>query len=115
LFRKRGFADADALPRVTAAIEVHARQALDLHDPAVLRALGVQPDDLLQEWEGEQESGREALTQALGRACYEAGIDCLLVPSARLSGQVNLVVFPQGLTKTGGTLVGRGLDPLLKP
>ena len=65
---------------MTAAIAVQARLALDLRDAAVLAALEVSPDDLVQEWEEEQTAGREALTQALGRACFEAGIDCLLVP-----------------------------------
>lgn len=110
-FRKRGIADADALPRVTAAIAIEARLMLDLRDPAILGALELSLVDLVQEWEEEQTAGREAFTQAVGRACFEAGIDCLLVPSARLAGHSNLVAFPEALRKSRGKLVGRGLTP----
>ena len=114
-FRKRGIADADALPRVTAAIAIDARRMLDLRDSALLAALGLSANDLVQEWEEEQTAGREALTQAIGRACFEAGFDCLLVPSAHLAGQSNLVAFPEALRKSGGELVARGLEPSRAP
>jgi RES domain-containing protein len=114
-FRKRGIADADALPRVTAAIAIDGRLTLDLRDPAVLGALDLSLNDLVKEWEEEQTAGREAFTQALGRACFEAGIDCLLVPSARLTGQSNLVAFPEALRNNGGKLAARGLEPSRPP
>jgi hypothetical protein len=45
-----------------------------------------------------------------GRACYEEGFNCLLVPSARLPGQSNVVIFPHRLKKTRGSVVAAGID-----
>jgi hypothetical protein len=40
---------------------------------------------------------REALTQAVGRIAFEAGLEGLLVPSAQVRKSKNLVVFPENL------------------
>src|SRR5436853_7828651 len=48
-------------------------------------------------WRQEQESGREALTQAIGRLSFEGNWEGLLVPSAARKDGVNLIVFPANL------------------
>jgi len=60
------------------------------------------------DWREERANGREALTQAIGRATYEAGYEGLLVPSAAIPNGVNLVVFPENLV---GKSILRYINP----
>jgi hypothetical protein len=46
------------------------------------------------DWESEQEAGNEALTQAIGRLAFEEELEALIVPSSRVVGGKNLVLFP---------------------
>ncbi len=41
--------------------------------------------------------GKEALTQAIGRAAAEAGLEALIVPSAQSRAKPNLAVFMENL------------------
>ena len=50
-----------------------------------------------EDWREENDSGRESLTQAIGRAAHAARIQGLLVPSSQLPKQTNLIVFPDRL------------------
>ena len=49
---------------------------------------------LSEPWREEQNIGREALTQAIGRLAYDLDIQALLVPSAARRSGSNLIVFP---------------------
>lgn len=96
--RTAGIPDAEAMPRVLAAMRVRADRALDLTDPVVHRALGLSRAHLVNcDWERANEAGKEALTQALGRAAFEAGFKALIVPSAATPDGTNIVVFPARL------------------
>jgi hypothetical protein len=47
------------------------------------------------DWRGEQDKGREALSQAVGRVAYRVGFEALMVPSKADPDGTNLVVFPR--------------------
>jgi len=97
-FRDYGFSEADALPRVFVALEVRASAVADLTDGRARQALRVSRRRMRREsWRRLQAAGREAVTQAIGRAAYERGLEALLVPSAADRAGTNLVLFPARL------------------
>ena len=85
-------------PAVLMAVSFDLGAVLDLGDEEVCTTLGVAREDLrgggVRHWRTEQADGREALTQALGRAAFAAGAEGLLIPSAEVADGVNLVFFP---------------------
>ena len=88
-------------PRVTAGAEVSLVKVLDLTDASVRRKIGFSREDLVDEdWRAIQAAGEESWTQAIGRGCYEAGFEGILVPSARNIKGKNIVVFPKSLSKS---------------
>jgi RES domain-containing protein len=77
---------------------------VDLTSPDTLKALKVTASEIVRvDWEAEQAAGREAVTQAIGRAAFEHLAEGLIVPSARLEGGVNIVYYPSHTR--GGTLI----------
>ena len=48
-----------------------------------------------EDWRKTQETGRESLTQAIGRAIFANRGEGLLVPSARVPGGANMAYFPE--------------------
>lgn len=101
---------ARSLPRVIASGEARLRVVLDVTKANVRKLLRVSRKALVEEdWGRAQDSGSEALAQALGRAAFEAGFEALLVPSAAYRRGVNLVVFPDRL-EPGSTLAARGVN-----
>lgn len=97
-FRRYGLPDDAAMPRVMVAVEANLSRLLDLTDRRVRRALRFSRRRLVEEdWRREQGDGREALTQSVGRAAYEEGIEGMLAPAAALWSATNLVVFPAAL------------------
>ena len=104
-FRHYDLPLAQAMPRVLVALEARLQRMLDLTRGTVRRVLGVSGRRLAAEpWREEQEAGREALTQAVGRLAYEADWEGLLVPSAARSGGLNLIIFPANLDPPGSWL-----------
>jgi len=94
-FRYYGIPVADALPRSILALSVRLDRMLDLTDPKVRSPLRVTRRAMRQErWREAQDRGEEALTQAIGRAAFDAGFDGLRAPSAADAAGWNLVVFP---------------------
>lgn len=92
--RRAGVAPASAAPFVIAAVWA-CFDALDLTSAEVLAALSLESDALARDpWWTSQWAGRESLTQAVGRAAFEAGFEGLIVPSSAVPGVVNLAVFP---------------------
>lgn len=84
------------------------------------RSLGLSITRLFAvDWRAEQDAGREALTQAVGRGAFEAGLQGLLVPSHahRKAKGVNVVVFPGHLDARCrlAVLNSKDLDHLRKP
>jgi RES domain-containing protein len=108
-FRHYGIPEAQAMPRVFVAISVSLARMLDLTDGKTRHALGVSRDRMRREpWRRRQAAGREAVTQAVGRAAFEAGLEALLVPSAPDPGGGNLVIFPARLARSSRLEVERG-------
>jgi len=50
-----------------------------------------------ENWQKLQDEGREASSQAIGRAAHQLGIEGILFSSAVAAGATNLVVFPDNL------------------
>lgn len=97
-FRHYGIPEADALPRVIAALEVRLAALSDLTAGGARRSLRVSRRRMRSDpWRRAQGEGRESLTQSIGRAAFEAGLEALLVPSAADPSGTNLVVFPARL------------------
>lgn len=95
--RRAGVPPSSSAPFVIAAVWA-AFDALDLTAAVVLEALGLELGDLAADpWWRTQGAGRESLTQAVGRAAFEAGLEGLIVPSAAVPGVLNLAVFPDRL------------------
>lgn len=91
----------ESLPVATAAVRVSLQQVVNLREAKIRRELGVSLKRMLDEdWRKEQEQGREALTQAIGRAAYEARLEAILVPSSARKTASNIVVFPQNLDQS---------------
>lgn len=97
------------LPLVLVAIEVELRKVLDLTDGKMRHHLGVSEERMVEaDWQTAQNKGNEGLTQAIGRLAWEANCEALLVSSARLKKQTNLVIFPDRLRGTSRlTIVNR--------
>ena len=68
---------------------------------------------LVEDWAAKQETGREALTQTVAHLALEINIQALLVPSARLKGARNLVIFPDTLRR--GALKIQNVEKLPEP
>ncbi len=99
-YRYYGFPIASAMPRVTVSVRVRLARILDFTDGKTRAALRVSMRRIVDEpWREEQKSGREALTQALGRIGHELGWEAFLVQSAAMSGGVNLIIFPANLSR----------------
>jgi RES domain-containing protein len=101
----RRTASRTAIPvvRVLVSTKLRLTKLLDLVDPRGLQLLpwvGLQ-DLLAEDWRKVNDTGHEAQSQALGRAAYNAGAGGILVPSARVPGGINLVYFPDALTRSG--------------
>jgi RES domain-containing protein len=97
---------SNAMPRVFVAIDVRLERVLDLTSMKVCGMLGLGMDDLIQQdWRHEQRAGREALTQALGRAAFHCSLEGLLIPSAARPGGSNLAVFPTNLLSSSSISV----------
>jgi len=97
-FRYYHLPDRGLTPRVFWTVEARLRLVLDLrsqqlrrHLPASLAALRT------EDWRRRAASPEGSITQALGRATFQAGIEGLLVPSTARPGGINLVVFPANL------------------
>jgi RES domain-containing protein len=87
--------------RVFCALEVRLARTLDLTRGDVRHRIRVSHERMIREdWRQRMSRGEEALTQAIGRAAFEAGLEALVVPSAALRRGRNLLVFPQNLSPT---------------
>lgn len=87
-----------ALPRVFTAVETNLSEVLNLTDGAIRQRLQISLDRMKgEDWRRMNDRGKEALTQAVGRAAFEADFEGLVVPSVQDAKGRNLVVFPEKL------------------
>jgi RES domain-containing protein len=104
--KQYGIAVDERLPLTLVAIDVSLQKLLDLTDESVLRELDMTRQRLLRcRWRESMHKGREALTQAIGRIAFEAGLEGLFVPSAQARKGKNLVVFPDNLQKASSLTI----------
>lgn len=88
------------MPKVTVAVHVEANLILDLTRAGMSAELPDAMASLLAEdWEALMNRGNESTTQAMGRAAFDGGLQGLIVPSKPDPNGVNLVVFPENLSK----------------
>lgn len=94
-----GIPDTQALPVIVKAIEVKFHVTLNIAEAAVMKALDRNIHELTQQrWQDEQNLGREALTQAIGRAAFMTGIEGIFVPTDYgAEKECNLIIFPGNL------------------
>lgn len=94
-----GLDPADGLPRTLVAVDVKLARVLDLTDGTVRKTLGVSATRMRgDDWRKLNRGGAESLTQAIGRAGYESGLEGLIVPAC--DGGRNVVWFPGNLRGT---------------
>lgn len=101
-FRYYGLPVAAALPRTFVAVEVDVASVIDLHELCTVNP-SEHPVDVLMaaDWRRDVGNGRIPLTQRLGLAVFDMGLEGLLVPSAADGGRGrNLVLFPENLHAT---------------
>jgi RES domain-containing protein len=88
-----GLDPADALPRTIVTVDVKLAKVLDLTDGAIRKTLGVSATRMRgDDWRKLSRRGAESLTQAIGRAAYDGGLEALIVPAC--DGGRNVVWFP---------------------
>jgi len=79
-----------------ASVTVQLQHVLNLTIGEVRQTLRVGEQRIRDDdWRAQQDAGNESLTQAIGRAAKEAGLEGLLVPSSARRHGVNLVFFPE--------------------
>ncbi len=100
--RRAGIPDSASLPVTIRSFECTLQEVVDLSDPAIQTALGLNMRALLAE-DWLRPSPHEAHCQAVGHEAFRAGIEGLLVPSAADPHDTNLVVFVDNLL-AGSTL-----------
>lgn len=94
-FRYYGIPLTAAMPRLFVAIEVRFSWVLDLREGSIRQRIGVSHRRMLDApWRSPSPPGLLPITQAIGRAAFEAGLEGLLVPSVAHRKGGNLVVFP---------------------
>jgi hypothetical protein len=93
-----GFPIEAAMPRTFVAIEVTLSALIDFRLGFVRQRLRVSLDRILfVDWRKEVRAGREPITQSIGRAAFEVGVEAMIIPSAADSSGPNLMVFPSNL------------------
>lgn len=94
-----GLDPVDALPRTIVAVDVKFASVLDLTEGMIRKTLGVSASRMRSDdWRKLVRRGTESLTQAIGRAAYESGLEGLIVPAC--DGGQNAVWFPDNLRST---------------
>lgn len=98
--RYYGIPIEDAMPRTFVAMESKLQAVLDFRSGHVRQRLQVSLERILTvDWRREVLAGREPITQTIGRAAYEVGLEGLIVPAAADPNGHNLLVFPEKLRR----------------
>jgi RES domain-containing protein len=94
----------DAMPRTFVAIEASIETAIDFRSGPVRQRIQVALNRILAvDWRKEVRAGREPITQLIGKAASEVGVEAMIVPSAANPQGHNLLVFPPNL-RPGSTV-----------
>jgi len=105
-FRKAGINDEAAFPLTGKAIQVNLDKTIDLREESLLKKNGISKEQIkADEWQNTKK-GEESLCQAIGRCCFEVGIEGLLVPSAQSanSDEYNVVLIVDNIEPGEGKL-----------
>lgn len=106
-YRHFGIPVPSDLHIVVRAVHVDARGFLDLREGEIRHAIRVSEERLLSaRWELENRAGREAVSQAVGRAAAAAGFSGLIAPSAAVPEANNAVVLVDYLGPKGSVALG---------
>jgi len=99
-----GLDPADVLPRTLVAVDINLGKVLDLSDGTVRTAIGISSARMHRDdWRSLNRRGLEALTQAIGRAAYECGLEGVIVPAC--DGGRNLVLFPGNIQSASNVAI----------
>lgn len=95
-----------SMPRVFVEVEANLQWILDLRDGAVRQRLRVSRRSMTNDdWRAALNTGGESITQTLGRAAFDVGLEGLLTPSAADPKGHNLVVFPGNLWESSALTI----------
>jgi RES domain-containing protein len=99
--RYYGIPAEDAMPRTFVALAVKLQVVLDFRQGFVRHRIRVSLDRILTvDWRRAVRAGREPITQAIGQAAWEVGLEGIIVPSAADPQGHNVVMFPENLRPT---------------
>jgi len=85
---------------VIRSFECDLTKTLDLTSPHICALLGVSVNKIkTSDWRKAINAGKESVTQAIGRAAVESGLEALLVPSMHADKDFNVVIFPDNLNR----------------
>lgn len=97
--RYYGISIEAAMPRMFVAVNVKLQRILDLRDGHIRQRLQVSESTILSvDWRKDVQASLAPITQQLGRAAFEVGLEGLVVPSAAGVDGHNLLVFPAHLS-----------------
>ena len=86
-------------PLLALSLDYQLSRVLDLVESTNQSVLGTNLHELTQSWRNVNAEGQTASTQSLGMAIHNLQIiEALKVPSAKIDGAYNLVVFPDRLS-----------------
>ena len=109
--RYYGFPDANSAPLIFVTAEAKLNQVIDLRDGKVRQRLRMSESAILEtDWRKENSKGKEAITQALGWALHDAGVEGFIVPSSADRSGANLIVFPRNLKHPSHVKVLKEID-----
>lgn len=96
--RYYGMPIEDAMPRTFVAIEANLTNVVDLRLGANRQRLKLSLERMhMIDWRKEIHAGREPVTQQMGRAAFEIGLEGIIVPSAAELMGHNLLIIPSNL------------------
>ena len=99
-YRYFGIPVQSAMPRTFVAIALKLQCVVDLMESSVRQRLHVSKDTMVAiDWRKDVKAGLLPITQMIGQAAFDAGVEALIVPSAVQSDAFNVLVFPANLKK----------------
>ena len=95
-------------PRMIVQLDAKLEGVADLCQMDAILPWPTQSELLAENWESQNEAGRETLAQAFGRALFALKLKGLIIPSARDRRGRNLIWFPENFEKSDQiTIVGK--------
>ncbi len=93
-----GLDPADMGRRIFCVLDLRLNAVLDLTAGLLRQRLRISEQRMRgTDWRRLADRGEEAITQAVGRAAFESGLEGLVVPAAPATEGKNLVMFPDNL------------------